>query len=274
MGRRSRKPPVKPEVRRAWLRRYEEDGESPPQIAAADSFDVRTVRKQIELARQEREVREARSTVLRNAVESHYRDLCKLAEELDTEIKQDKIIPSQPEDSRMLSALREHLPRSPLWKKLGKWDSVLEEIANLEDDIREQLRGEIEADSRLNEIVAAGENGVIPGMVDALNFQMKNWARGWKGLDIKDNFKVEPVGDGIVNVSCGAFNMDKVKEEHAALIREVLIDFESKIISWELYEKMQKSFTELESLKRGLRDELAIIILRRIVPGRCKYCPI
>ena len=274
MGRRSRKPPVKPEVRRAWLRRYEEDGESPPQIAAADSFDVRTVRKQIELARQEREVREARSTVLRNAVESHYRDLCKLAEELDTEIKQDKIIPSQPEDSRMLSALREHLPRSPLWKKLGKWDSVLEEIANLEDDIREQLRGEIEADSRLNEIVAAGENGVIPGMVNALNFQMKNWARGWKGLDIKDNFKVEPVGDGIVNVSCGAFNMDKVKEEHAALIREVLIDFESKIISWELYEKMQKSFTELESLKRGLRDELAIIILRRIVPGRCKYCPI
>ena len=210
---------------------------------------------------------------MRNAVESHYRDLCKLAEELDTEIKQDKIIPSQPEDSRMLSALREHLPRSPLWKKLGKWDSVLEEIANLEDDIGEQLRGEIEADSRLNEIIAAGENGVIPGMVDALNFQMKNWARGWKGLDIKGNFKVEPVGDGIVNVSCGAFSMGKVKQEHAAPIEKVLIDFESKIISWELYEKMQKLFTELESLKRGLRDELAIIILRRIVPGRCKYCP-
>lgn len=273
MGRRSRKPPVKPEVRRAWLRRYEEDGESPPQIAAADSFDVRTVRKQIERARGEREVRETRSAVLRNAVESHYRDLCKLAEELDTEIKQDKIIPSQLKDSRMCSALREHMPRSPLWKKLGRWDRILEEIDNLEDDIRAQLREEIESDLRLNEIVAAGENGVIPGMVEALNFQMKSWARGWKGLDIKDNFKVEPVGDGFVKVSYGAFNMDKVKGKHATTIREVLIDFESKITSWEQYEKMQKLFTELERLKLSLQDELAIVTLRRIVPGRCKYCP-
>ncbi len=273
MGRRSRKPPVKPEVRRAWLRRYEEDGESPPQIAAADSFDVRTVRKQIEMARQEREVREARSTVLRNAVENHYRDLCKLAEELDTKIKQDRIIPSQLKDSRMLSALREHMPRSPLWKKLFRWDSVLEEITNLEDDIKAQLREEIEADSRLNEILAAGENGVISGMVEALNFQMKRWAREWKGLEIKVNFKVESVGDGFVKVSYGAFNMNKVKEEHATTIREVLIDLESKITSWELYKKTQKLFTELERLKLSLQDGLAIVTLRRIVPGRCKYCP-
>ena len=274
MGRRSRKPPVKPEVRKKWLKRLEEDGESPPQIAAADSFDVRTVRKQIELARQEREVRETRSTVLRNAVESHYRDLCKLAEELDTEIKQDKIIPSQLKDSRIWSALREHMPRSPLWKKLGRWDSVLEEITNLEDDIKAQLREEVESDSRLSEIIAAGDNAGIPGILAALNFQMKNWARGWKGLDIKVNFKVEPVGEGFVDVSYGNFNMNKVKEEHAAIIREVLIDFESRITGWDLYRTMQKLFTELEGLKLSLRDELAIITLRRIVPGRCKYCPI
>ncbi len=274
MGRRSRKPPVKPEVRRAWLRRYEEDGESPPQIAAADSFDVRTVRKQIEMARQEREVREARSTVLRNAVESHYRDLCKLAEELDTEIKQDRIIPPQLKDSRMWSALREHMPRSPLWKKLGRWDSVLEEITNLEDDIKAQVREQLESDSRLSEIMAAGDNAGIPGILAALCSQSKSWARGWKGLDIKVNFKVKPVGDGFVRVSYGAFNMDKVKEEHATTIREVLIDFESRIISWELYKKMQKLFTEFKSLRLSLQDELAIVTLRRIVPGRCKYCPV
>jgi len=123
-------------------------------------------------------------------------------------------------------------------------------------------------------ILAAGENGVIPGMVDALNFQMKNWARGWKALDIKDNLRVEPVGDGFVKVSYGAFNMDKVKEEHPTTIREVLIDFESKITGWEQYGKTQRLFTELERLKLSLRDELAIITLRRIVLGRCKYCPI
>jgi len=274
MGRRSRKPPVKPEVRKKWLRRYEEDGESPPQIAAADSFDVRTVRKQIELARQEREVRETRSTVLRSAVENHYRDLCKSAEELDTEIKQGRIIPAHLKNSRMLSALREHMPRSPLWKKLGRWDSALEEITNLEDDIRAQLKEEVESDSRLSEIMAAGDNAGIPGILAALYSQSKSWARGWKGLDIKVYFKVEPVGEGFVDISYGNSNMNKVKEEHAAIIREVIIDFESRITGWDLYRTMQKLFTELEGLKLSLRDELAIITLRRIVPGRCKYCPI
>jgi len=272
MGR-IRKPPVKPEVRRAWLRRYEEDGESPPQIAAADSFDVRTVRKQIELARQEREVREARSMVLRNAVESHYRDLCKFAEKLELEISGDKTISPLLKDDPMWSALREHMPRSLLWKKLDRWDHVLKEITKLGDDVREQLGEKTRLDSRLSKIIAAGENGVIPGIVAALDFQNKNWARGWKGLDIKDNFRVEPVGDGIVNVSYGAFNMDKVKEEHATPIREVLIDFESKITCWEQYEKMQRLFAELERLKLSLRDELTVIKLRRIVSGRCKYCP-
>lgn len=126
----------------------------------------------------------------------------------------------------------------------------------------------------LNLFNLSQSNNPIDNILAALNFQMKNWARGWKGLDIKVNFKVEPVGDGIVNVSCGAFNMDKVKEEHATTIREVIIDFESRITGWDLYRTMQKLFTELEGLKLSLRDELAIITLRRIVPGRCKYCPI
>jgi len=65
-----------------------------------------------------------------------------------------------------------------------------------------------------------------------------------------------------------------VKEEHATTIREVLIDFKSKITNWELSKKMRKLFTELKSLKLSLQDELAIVTLRRIVPGRCKYCPI
>ena len=212
MGKRIKKPPVKPEVRRKWLQRFEEDGESPPQIASTDGFDVRTVRKQIERARQEREVREARSMVLRNAMENHYRDLCKFAEKLDLEISGDKTISPLLKDDPMRSALREHMPRSPLWKKLDRRDHVLEEIANLKDDIREQLREEIKSDLRLNEIVAAGEDGVIPGMVEALDFQMESWARGWKGLDINENFKLEPAGEGFVNISYGSFNMGKVKK--------------------------------------------------------------
>ena len=87
MAKRIKKPPIKPEVRRDWLRRNEENGESPPQIAAQDGYDVRTVRKQIDLAKQEREAREARIVVLRDAMQRHYDDLRKYAEELGMDLK-------------------------------------------------------------------------------------------------------------------------------------------------------------------------------------------
>ena len=273
MARRSRKLPVKPEARREWLRRYEEDGESPPQIATADKFDVRTVRKQISLAREEREAREARSAVLRNAVESHYRDLCKLAEEIDAEIREDKIIQPQLK-GRLWSALREHMPRSPLWKKLNRWEHVWEEITTLENDTRQYLTQILESDSRLAEIITAGEDGVIPGMVAALSFQVANWARGWQGLNIKENFEVKPPEEGFVIIRYGFAQMGRVQEGHVTQIREALVDLESKIPTWKEYEDMKKMFTEMERLKLSLRDELAIVILRRIVPGKCKYCPI
>ena len=71
MGKRTKKPPVRPEVRKDWLNRYEKDGESPPQIAKSDGYDVRTVRKQLQEAQREREIREGRLTVLRKAIEGH-----------------------------------------------------------------------------------------------------------------------------------------------------------------------------------------------------------
>lgn len=81
MVKRIKKPPVKPEVRKSWLKRHEQ-GESITDIAVNDQFDVRTVRRHIEQAKQEREVKEARSMVLRNALEAHYSDLCDYAERL------------------------------------------------------------------------------------------------------------------------------------------------------------------------------------------------
>ena len=111
MVKRIRKPAVKPEVRRQWLRRYEEEGESPPQIARADSYDVRTVRKQIGAERQERERRDARSVVLRHALEQHYADLYSFAQKLDLQLTMEGSTLDMMRGDRMWSALREHLPR-------------------------------------------------------------------------------------------------------------------------------------------------------------------
>jgi hypothetical protein len=107
-----------------WLKRAD-SGETLRQIAELDKYDVRTVRAHLQKALQERERQQARATVLRGALEDHYRDLCNYALKLDPANLPGIAIPSLPaNDDIMEAALRQHLPRSPIWnlkKKRPIW---------------------------------------------------------------------------------------------------------------------------------------------------------
>lgn len=271
MSKRIKKPPVKPEQRQDWLQRYEL-GESAPHIARSDGFDARTVRKHIELARQEREVKEARSMVLRNALERHYADLCGYAERLSRQISGEAAGGSA-HDEHLRAALRQHLPRSPIWTYQNQRDSLRHEIARLFEEANRKLEG-VKADCRLKSELDEGERGVIAGIIGALKFQMEQWAWGSSGLNLKDNLISEPAKEGFVNLSYGSFQIGRVREEQVKLIGMVLEDWESRLKGWEEYQKLEKLFLELRRVEKNLRDELAVITLRRIVPGRCKYCPL
>jgi predicted Zn-ribbon and HTH transcriptional regulator len=45
-------------------------------------------------------------------------------------------------------------------------------------------------------------------------------------------------------------------------------------VAWEQYQDLKRLYEELKRIKEDLREELAVIMLRRVVPGRCKYCPV
>jgi hypothetical protein len=273
MTKRIKKPTIKPEQRQEWLHRYEA-GESPPKIAEKDAVDVRTVRRHIEQAKQDKEVREARLIVLRSALESHYADFCRFAEKLDAEIARDgKISPLLRED-RLWPALKQHLPRSPLWSYFNKWDDLIGELAVLEADIKSHLTTELKSDSKLKQISSEDFEAIIPVLVEVLAFQMKSWAQEHLGLTMQDNFRSEAAADGLVNVHYGFATIGNVHKDQVAIIKQILIDFEANIIRWEEYSRLQKQYQDLKRLKSNIRDELAIITMRRVVPGRCRYCPI
>jgi hypothetical protein len=278
MAKRTRKPPIKPEIRRDWLKRNEENGESPPQIAEKDKYDVRTVRKQIELAKQEREAHEAKSIVLQNALEGHYDDLRKYAEKLNSEISGAESVTSSLDDDFMEAALRQHLPRSPIWSGMLKWWSlhpISEEQIQKIGSIIEQTA---KAHPKLTPLVNAGFNGVITGIVNALSAQASRWSHGNKGLNTKENLLTEPAGEGLVNLRYGGWQMGKIDIKHAdgykEIVGEVIDKLESNLRTWEAYRDLEKTIAEIGRLGGKLREELAIIRLRRIVPGHCKYCPI
>lgn len=278
MAKRTRKPPIKPEVRRDWLRRNEESGESPPQIAAKDRFDVRTVRKQIDMAKQEREVREARSTVLRDALEKHYEDLRKFADGLNSEILGLRDVPSSPDDDLMEAALRQHLPRSPIWTYISKRQTLQQRVDEEQQKLERAIEVLVKEDRRLTPLTDAGLKGIVPGVIAVLVTEAKQWSHGNIGHSLKDSLVMEPAGEGLVNPRFGFSHMGIMEVEHSEryvkIVHDVLEDLESRLRDWEDYRDLEKTIAEIGRLGGKLREELAVIRLRRIVPGRCKYCPL
>jgi len=274
---RAKKPSVRPERRRDWLRRYEVDEESPPKIAKKDIYDVRTVRKQIKIARHERDVREAKLMVLRDAMENHYRDLCKFADQLHSGITMGKPISQTLKDNPLRSALKQHIPRSPIWGNIDKWDSNTQKLHGLNTVMRETIKQKLQ-EAKLANIIPDQSEKVMSGAVDYVSSQVDDWAKGNTGLDIDAIFKIKALEQGICEAELGAFFTIRIPLGVAQLIKEILMNFESGIHqsldNWEEYNQLNDLYSELKKLRHDMQEELETISLRRVVLGQCKYCPL
>jgi hypothetical protein len=273
MAKRIKKPPVKPEKRLEWLHRVEKEGETLVRIAESDDFDLRTVRKHIEIARLERDVQKARSEVLRDVLVDHYRDLLDTVRNIEKQMSGEALVSMEKEQPLMLG-LRQHMPRSPLWENLRKWNRTLTELAESKDVIRNKIQREIEADGRLNGIVSQGANGVIRAAVDVLVHQVKEWVSGREGSKFDRDIHIEKTKEGRVRMRYGFSSFGEIEESQVEIIKAVLIDFESGLKDWPEYLEVEKLFNRLGRLKASILEILTVILLRRIVPGKCKFCPI
>lgn len=275
MAKRIKKPAVKPELQREWLRRFDEDGESPPQIAKADGYDVRTVRKQIELARQEREVREARAMVLRDALEKHYRDLYTFAGKLDSDLSwPPKHISFGLKEDRMWQALREHMPRSPIWKAIQRWEHLADQFAVCVEKLEERVK--VVAQERgLKFAQAGGEAGLAEDFGKSVVSHAVSLAQGHKGLKDVVKFSYARATDaGLHEVKMGIFGLGLMHPDEIVNLKTIYFELLDEVNGWEEANELQQVVLELGGQSRALDDELATIIWRRVVPGRCRYCPI
>ncbi len=279
MKKRVWKEPVKPEVRRDWVRRYELEGETPPKIAAEDGYDVRTVREQIKRGIEEREQRETRLVVLRDALQEHYRELCGFAETLNPRSGNGYFIePGSPGvlagNPYLSDALRAHLPRSPIWKYLEKREALLRRRSDLDGMIRSKISDQLAGDKRINEFRQSHEIMAAENLKDILLAQIKSWIMGEPGLNTEKDLHTNFTTDGKVNAAYGAVQLGQLTPEHSETIKWLISDLEAGIKSWSELEDMRKTNSELNKVEASLRDELAVITYRRVVPGKCKYCPV
>jgi hypothetical protein len=277
MVKRYRKPPITPEQRRDWLRRYE-DGETQIHIVQEDHVDIRTVRKQIEMARAEREAKDARTLVLRSAIEQHYGDMLRYAERLDAAIRADTEIEQEPDDPFVESALRQHLPRSILWQHIARRKTLRQDEVSQRRRLGDVVRGAAEADGVLSSLARAVNGDIIQRVTEAVMVQVPVWLDGNMESSFKDRLSYQSEKEGLVNPMFGLAHMGVMEETLARKemprVRRALEDLERRAKNSPEFAGLRSTAEELKGLNEKIREELAVIRLRRIVPGKCSFCPL
>jgi hypothetical protein len=278
MTKRIKKPPVTEDQVSDWLARNER-GESPPEIAKSDRYDVRTVRSHLLRARQERERNEARSTVLRNALEHHYEDLCNFALKLDPTNSSTTVIPPLPaDDDIMRTALRQHLPRSPIWNLLLRKDRLEEEYSSLYKKIEEEIQNMVSAEPRLAKLASGDPSEIKEGIGLFLSMQLERWYQENEAFKAVDYLSIVPNGSRF-RLQLGAIRLelfDSKDDAESCLkpLQPVIDDLVKNVLDSSLFNDLANNHNEMRRTKQKLHEEISIIRMRRIVPGRCKFCPL
>jgi len=256
-----------------WLGRAE-SGELPTDIAKKDGYDPRTVRNQIALTKKEHDEREARQAVLRNALTRHFADICSFAKKLErkiTSMTEPFPIPDDPAGDPIWLSLKEHLPRSPLWKNLDMLKNEQAIFKESSDALEVKIEAEVTTRANTLDISDSGGKGSLEGWRDALLALAKLTAR--LGHDIEHVvYREEQIVDG-VELFRGAYSLGIMPENRVEAVEKLFDDLLNDVLTSEEYALLKKNTVEFLRMQSSIKEELNRVILRRVVPGRCRYCP-
>lgn len=277
MKKRTRKPPVEPAIGREWLRRHEDHGEPVAEIARTAGYDLRTVKKQLDLMRQERDARQARQLVLKGALESHYADLCTFAEKLRANLLQyPPALPSSlRKDDPLWAALREHLSRAPVWRAIDKLERLIPQYDAAMAALRTRIEREAESLASLQVVPSGDKAGLLPSFSQAVAYHLEAGIRGSRGLT-GVGYDTEASDLGIV-IRMGSYGLAIVPRSAAkaqqARVEKACSSLMEKGLQWQEHATLAKIVNDIQSVQKELNEELTTVILRRVLPGRCVYCP-
>lgn len=265
---RGKKPAVSPYERQRWLEELE-SGKGITEISRAAGRDIRMVKRHIEVAQEERHIAHARRDFLLGRLEQHQGDL--LAEvrrlrQLITQYPPLRLIPDDPVQQKVHDALKEHTRRLPLKGLLELYEGAVAEYKQARDSVSSQLaEKEAELVSSLSQEVATYP--WTPALVEALE----------PGLPLDESsgraYVWEKRGEGMYEISWGAGHLTRSVVPEAEV--STIIDAHKKLLScaeahWPLFQEHRQRLREMADL---VAEELDVFVIKRLVPGRCRYCP-
>lgn len=265
--RKGRRPAVTRYERRLFLEKLEQ-GKGITQIAKEARRDIRVVKRNIELAEQERELGLARRDFVRGRLEQHQGDLLAEVSRLSDVVRRGVYFGVQPDDPvqrKIHEALKQHLGRVPLGQDLESYRKV---ATSYTEKLKELERVLDEAEARL---VVDLPSGVTTD----------SWSRtvmGAVGRNVASG--VLPEGKYGTFRGVGGCN---IEWDNQIIARSPVVDVpDSQVIEAhkQLCSIAASSMAELQNLDQQIKelgvtlaDGLDILVVRRFVAGRCDYCP-
>lgn len=269
---RGRKSEISLENALDWLHHVESGG-TIQTIRRRTNHDPRTIKKNIERARDERDRQAARSNAYETLLLRHFKDLCTVAEKLRKEVNKSvpEKIPPQIVEDPLFKALKQHLPGVSIWRKMVYWNRIAGNYNSLMERLNGRIRTEAQNITRKQFVTSESEHGLSEGLVNAARTVLISKARNEEiGIptisleSIRDSIVLAQGPNRLAYIKSG--EEGRFKNDYQEIVNNALKSSENK----ELLELFKKYF----GLKKYFNNKLTEIILQRFVRGRCRYCPI
>lgn len=262
---RGRKPSVSSYERRRWLEDLEK-GKGITQIAEAAKRDIRVVKRHIEIAQQETVVARAHHDFLMGRLELHQEDLLEEVRRLRQVVLKfppRSLVPDDPMKRKFHEALKEHAKHLRMKPLLESYEQSAREYHRVHNDVENEL-AEKEAELVPNLPFTSDLYPWTPRLVEAIE---GGGLLGRSYHENKDEYGTYKPSWGEFSLTKSTITKDKfdaVLKAHKKLVSEA--EHHLPVV-----QEHRKQLVDLAELVVG---ELDVFTIRRLVPGRCNYCPI
>jgi hypothetical protein len=265
---RGKKNQVSPYERQSWLLQ-QHSGTGVTAIARTSGRDIRTVKANLVIAEEEAQITSVRHEFLLKRLEEHQNDL--LAE--NGRIKHvvslyppGVLTPEDPMMRKIHEALEEHVRGLKVKELLNAYDRLRKENNKEKDRIRSLL--EMKEKTLLSRFSNVSTRAWTPRVVDMLESGVLKVEEGGFAYDISQTV------DGKSIPAYGSDNLTRMPVIHTEA--SFLVGTHQELVSGSRqYVPIFSEYREkLKALGDDIIDELNVFSLKRMLPGKCRYCPV
>ena len=264
-----RGPKIPPVIRKQWLESHEH-GERIDVIANREGRAERTVNDQIRQAQRERRQEQVLAGLLQDAYQRHFEDLLGIAKKLQDGAQKpgrEGLLSRTDRRSQMLhSALRSHIPRSRLWRACRAWEDHTQSLNRVRLQVKEQVARVV--DSTLPPKIQDHRDAWIESLYFAIEETAKDQSLDHMG------YEMEPK-DGTHALKWGAYgNLGPAGDMSSnERLREMHLRLREKVTTAPYVDELVEVLRTWTKAREVIEEEVEALLLRRLLPGRCRLCP-